>query len=128
MTSKSPDFGLYATDGSPAIANVPVPGILGSFVNSVSPGTNDSGAHDVPPSVENEKPQPSLKCQSFHAPASSVPLPSIPNDSSLPANRLFVTSTGFDTIVVAAPALPTTTHAHAKAKKSISPLIDSPLQ
>src|SRR5207249_11256530 len=40
-----------------------------------------------------EKPQPSLKCQSFQAAARRLPVESMPRDSSLPANWLLVTLT-----------------------------------
>jgi hypothetical protein len=78
------------------------PGTLGSLVVLVKPGTKDSGAHVVPPSIEYEKPQPSLKCQSFHAAASSEPSPLIPRTVRWPPNWLFVTFNGADIVCAAA--------------------------
>src|SRR6266852_7319472 len=104
-TSNVLNFGLNSTAGSPATANVPVPGILGSLVKAVKPGTKLRGAKVFQPSVENEKAHPSLKAKSFHAPANQVPLGFIPNDSSLSANRSALTFTVVPTWIPLAPAL-----------------------
>src|SRR5439155_21568927 len=84
MTSNLVVFGLRTTLGSPATANWV--GQIGwtqaVFENAVN-GANDSGAHVSPPSLEYEKPQPSLYSQSFQAPASHWPFGLIPSDSSL---------------------------------------------
>src|SRR5437763_15894445 len=97
MTSNLFDFGLKTTAGSPAIANLvgKIGSTPGVFENAVN-GAKLSGAHVSPPSVEYENPHPSLYSQSFHAPASHWPLGLIPSDSSLFAERSFVTSTGED--------------------------------
>src|SRR5690348_12440141 len=101
---------------------MPVPGTFGSFVNDVNPGANDSGAQVVPPSVEYEIPQPSLKCQSFHIPMRNWPFGLIPSESSFAANWSSVTRTGDET--VAAPAAEISSSAeHATATSSAS-LID----
>jgi hypothetical protein len=92
------------------------------FENIVN-GANDSGAQVAPPSVEYEKPQPSLYSQSFQAPASNVPLGSIPSDSSLFAKKSFVMSAGPTTLVgvfpaAAKPVSPT----RAATQKAITPI------
>src|SRR5262245_51231013 len=104
-TSNVRNAGFQANDGSPATSNEPVPGTFGSSVNWVNPGTNVRGAQVLPPSPEKAKPQPSLKSKSFQAPASSVPVPSMPSDSSLSANRSWVTLTGLVTETVPAAAV-----------------------
>src|SRR5919201_3555541 len=97
MTSNLSDFGLKTTLGSPATANCvgKIGSTPGVFENAVN-GANVSDAQWSPPSVEYENPHPSLYSQSFHAPASHWPSGLIPSDSSLFADRSFVTSTGVD--------------------------------
>src|SRR6266516_1349240 len=84
MTSNLFDAGLKTTAGSPATANFvgrigSTPGVFEKDVN----GAKRSGAQVSPPSVEYEKPQPSLNSQSFQAPASHCPSGLMPSDSSL---------------------------------------------
>src|SRR5260370_34909923 len=89
--------GLKAPAGSTAMLKLPVPGIAGSWVNCVSPGTKVRGAQLFPPWVEKEKPQPSLKSKSFHEAANRAPSGRIPADSSLSAKASAVTSMGWET-------------------------------
>jgi hypothetical protein len=84
MTSNTFERGLKTMAGSPAIANCvgksgSTPGVFENAVN----GAKLSCAHVSPPSVENDRPHPSLYSQSFHIPASHWPSGLMPSDSSL---------------------------------------------
>jgi len=100
-----------------------VPETSGSFVKDVNPGANDSGAQVVPPSVEYEIPQPSLKCQSFHIPIRIWPSGLIPSDSSLAANWSSVTWIG--AVAAAAPTRPTTASTQNAAAKTTNFLTET---